>query len=90
MHINRATRACKLRYMPSNPSAIVSRRLRGAIAEELQDLVLAFEDVDLLLRHRVKRGERFVIGLRAGVLGRRDHVLPDDDDWQENELKEVR
>src|SRR5207247_7029535 len=68
---------------------------RVALLQELQDGTLLLEHLALLLEHlqlldvdRVERRQRDVIGLGTRVLARRDDVLADDDDREQNELQE--
>src|SRR5437867_6420443 len=65
-------------------------QLGALLPKELEDLVLAQQDLDLLLRQLMKGRERLVIGLGAGVLRGGDDVLSDDDDRQQDELEKVR
>lgn len=47
-----------------------------ALLEELKDLLLAFEDLQLLDVHLVQRCQGLMVGLCSRVLRRRDHVCP--------------
>ena len=66
-----------------------------ALLDQVQDRTLLVEHLALLLQHlqlldvdRVQRRQGDVVGLGSGVLTRRDHVLPDDDDRQQHQLQE--
>src|SRR5437660_2929378 len=86
------------RYAPGacGSATRFDRRHRDSfLLEQVQDLPLLEQHRTLLLEHLellhvdgVERRQGDVIGLSPRVLAGRDHVLADDDDGQENELKE--
>src|SRR2546429_1331194 len=86
------------RYAPGSWGSATRfhRRHRDSLLlDQVQDLPLLLQHLALLLEHLelldvdgMQRRQGDVIGLGAGVLAGRDHVLADDDDGQEHELEE--
>src|SRR5260370_41898062 len=62
--------------------------LRGGALQLHQDRALGLVDRVDLDRELVDRGQGFMVGLSARVVGSLNHVLADDDDRQQDELEE--
>src|SRR5579864_5446318 len=85
-----------LRYEPGSCFSVTRTEVRSqSLLQQVEDLLLALEhpavlleDLELLHVDRVQRSQCDVVRLGARVLAGGDHVLADDDDRQQHQLKE--